>query len=397
MTLPIPCTLKGQKGQYEITSVLAQGGMSSVYVGKSDRGKAVVVKEASGVNLRQSEERLRIEADILRALSTPGHPRIVRYLDEGTSLGPFCLVEEKLGGETLADLHRDKAADEKTAVRHILQLLEALSYLHGRNVIHRDVKPRNIILDPHRGIVLLDFGAAKKEFHQFTGSGTIIYTPGWGAPEQNLGEATPASDLYSAGAVMFFLLTAKDPRASMQQLPKGVEELSQTPHDLEPRVTQERSDVVAKAMAFDPKARFQTTQDMVEAISGRSAKPLGFPHIVVLGKKRKIKKDMEIGRDHQSCDKSCAANGSGSPPDIGIKDSEKYLSKHHARIRLDRKGRCWVHDLGSLNGTAISHDGGRTYGPIPKGGRQALGDGDLIAIVYKPGKGPYMTIAFKIG
>src|SRR6267143_1354037 len=272
MTLSLPCTLKGRKGRYEVVSKLTEGGMSTIYVGKSKRGQAVIVKEASGVDLAQSEERLRIEAEILRTLGSPGHPRVVRYLDEGANLGPFCLVEEQLEGETLAELYKDKPADATTAARHITQLLEALSYLHGRNVIHRDVKPKNIILDARREVVLLDFGAAKKEFHQFTGSGTVIYTPGWGAPEQNLGEATPASDLYSVGAVLFFLLTGQDPRASMKQLAGGKSELFRSPHDLDPRVTQETSDVVSRAMAFDPKQRFPTAQDMAEAIDRKSTR-----------------------------------------------------------------------------------------------------------------------------
>src|SRR5438067_354316 len=171
MTLPLPCTLKGRKGRYQVASKLTDGGMSTVYLGKSSRGQAVVVKEASGPDLEQADERLRIEADILKALASPGHPRVVRYLDEGTNLGPFCLVEEKLEGDTLSERYRDKAADVDTATRYILQLLEALAYLHGRNVIHRDVKPNNIILDVNREVVLIDFGAAKKELHQFVGSG----------------------------------------------------------------------------------------------------------------------------------------------------------------------------------------------------------------------------------
>src|SRR5436189_1728423 len=268
MTLPLPCTLKGRKGRYQVASKLTDGGMSTVYVGKSSRGQAVVVKEASGPDLEQADERLRIEADILKALASPGHPRVVRYLDEGTNLGPFCLVEEKLEGDTLSERYRDKAADVDTATRYILQLLEALAYLHGRNVIHRDVKPNNIILDVNREVVLIDFGAAKKEFHQFMGSGTVIYTPGWGAPEQNLGEATPASDLYSVGAVLFFLLTTQDPQGSMKQLAQGKSELYRSPRDLMPSVPKELSDVVTRAMAFDPKQRFATTKDMAEAIAG---------------------------------------------------------------------------------------------------------------------------------
>src|SRR5216117_1753632 len=266
MTLSLPCTLKGRRGRYQVISKMTEGGMSTIYVGKSTRGQAVIVKEASGADLAQSDERLRIEAEILRTLSSPGHPRVVRYLDEGANLGPFCIVEEHLEGETLAERYKDKPADATTASRHILQLLEALSYLHARNVIHRDVKPKNIVLDPRREVVLIDFGAAKKEFHQFTGSGTVIYTPGWGAPEQNLGEATPASDLYSVGAVLFFLLTAQDPQASMKAA-GGKAELFRSPHDLEPSVPTGLSDVVTKSMAFDPKERFPTAQDMAEAIS----------------------------------------------------------------------------------------------------------------------------------
>src|SRR5439155_964635 len=151
-------------------------------------------------------------------------------------------------------------------------------------------------------------------------------------------------------------------------------ELYRSPRDLMPSVPKELSDVVTRAMAFDPKQRFATTKDMAEAIAGDAPESLGFPHLVVLGKKCKVKKEMEIGRDHKACDQGCTKRGVGHPPDIGILDTERYLSKHHARILKDPKGRCWVEDLGSLNGTAMSHDGGRTYQRLPKVKRQPLTD-----------------------
>ena len=104
---------------------------------------------------------------------------------------------------------------------------------------------------------------------------------------------------------------------------------------------------------------------------------------------------MQIGREHKSCDKRCSKNGYKHPPEIGIVDSELYLSKHHARLSKDGAGQCWIEDLGSLNGTAMSHDGGKSFRPIPEYKRQPLSDGDIVALVYKAGKGPYMTISFK--
>src|SRR5437016_12154909 len=101
MTLTIPCTLKGRKGRYQVISKLAEGGMSTVYAGKSSRGQAIVVKEASGPDLEQAQERLRIYAESLRALGTPGHPRVVRSVAAGTNVGPFCLVAARLEGRTL--------------------------------------------------------------------------------------------------------------------------------------------------------------------------------------------------------------------------------------------------------------------------------------------------------
>src|SRR5438093_10433373 len=118
MTLTIPCTLKGRKGRYQVVSKLAEGGMSTVYAGKSSRGQAIAVKQASGPDLEQAQERLRIEADILRALGSPGHPRVVRYGDERNNLGPFCPVAARLQGEPMGGRFPAKPRRTATAPRN---------------------------------------------------------------------------------------------------------------------------------------------------------------------------------------------------------------------------------------------------------------------------------------
>src|SRR2546430_9540446 len=105
MTLSLPCTLKGRKGRYQVLSKLTEGGMSTIYVGKSSRGQPGVVKEARGTDLEQSKERLRIETDILRSLSSPRHPPAVRYVDQPTTLGHLCPVEPRLRSRTLTHRH----------------------------------------------------------------------------------------------------------------------------------------------------------------------------------------------------------------------------------------------------------------------------------------------------
>src|SRR2546428_8071805 len=112
----------------------------------------------------------------------------------------------------------------------------------------------------------------------------------------------------------------------MKQLAAGKSELFRSPRDLEPSVPQELSDVVTRAMSFDPKERFPTAQDMAQAMSGGSGESLEFPHLVVLGKKCKVKREMEIGRAHKPSDQACPTKRFGQPPATGILVPERDLS-----------------------------------------------------------------------
>jgi len=123
--------------------------------------------------------------------------------------------------------------------------------------------------------------------------------------------------------------------------------------------------------------------------------PTGAPHIILGGKKYELKAAIEIGRDHPYCDEKCRAGGFSSPPDIGLNDPGIYVSRHHVKVYPDRLNNVWIEDLGSTNGTAISRDGGRTFRLIPKFAKWPLQDGDVIAIVYRHGRGPYITFTFR--
>src|SRR3989442_7357892 len=113
----------------------------------------------------------------------------------------------------------------------------------------------------------------------------------------------------------------------MKQLAAGKSELFRSPRDLEPSVPQELSDVVTRAMSFDPKERFPTAQDMAQAMSGGSGESLEFPHLVVLGEQCQVKREMVIGREHNSYDHSCTKRCIGCPTRIGILDRGQYLSE----------------------------------------------------------------------
>jgi serine/threonine protein kinase len=235
---------------------------------------------------------------------------------------------------------------------------------------------------------LLDFGAAKQGYlHGIAqyGLGTIVASEGWTAPEQMVGEATEASDIYALGTTLFFLLTGKEPRQFMRHdgaLLKG-------PRDVNPSVSGEISEVILRASKPDPRLRPQTAEDVRKLLKGTYA-PIGVPNIVLAGRTYTIQGNMEIGRVH-SCDQTrCRIK---RHIDIPINDPGNYVSRHHARTLVDKYGRCWVEDINDYNFLAVSR---KTFGwyQLPKHSQYELKDKDIVALVYAAKKGPYMTFTF---
>ena len=191
-----------QLGPYRIEGMLGAGGMGTVYRATDTRlGRPVALKIAAA----QYSERFRREA---KAISALNHPHICTLYD----VGPNYLVMELLEGSTLSDEIKDGPLAPETAARYGAQIASALAEAHARGVVHRDLKPGNIMITRH-GVKVLDFGLAKVATEPgLTMTNIIMGTPAYMAPEQTEGrEADAPADLFALGLVLYKMLTGRLP------------------------------------------------------------------------------------------------------------------------------------------------------------------------------------------
>jgi serine/threonine-protein kinase len=355
------------KGRYRIQSPIHEGGMGIVYVCEDNTTHVLRVLKhprLDGRNDALKTEKLKVEARILKTLT---HPHIVRYHDSFEEQGIFFMVIEYIQGKDLKTLFGHTPARESEVNNYIGQVLDTLEYLHNRNIIHRDIKPRNIMISQNM-VKLIDFGGAKMRFTSLTQKGSILYTPGYGAPEQQAGQSYFQSDIYGVGATMYFLLTGIDPCT-----PPPL-----SPCHINPHIQDTMDRIVRKATHSDPDKRFQTVSDMKNALSGMRRLVFG-PRLIVGSKQFNITKSpFTIGR-----------GGLNVHPDICIPDPERYISKIHARIVKDTGGNMWIEDR-SVNGTFVLR--GKSYKKIKKWNLQ---NNDILAFCWSAAKGPYLLLKYK--
>ena len=217
--------IKSKSGcEYEILSQLGSGSNSKTFIGNCDNQEVAIKRlELSGMNSWKQLELFQREAKVLASLSHPCIPKYIEYIE---SDGSFYLVQELVKGLNLADMiERGMRASDDQATRIAIELLKTCDYMGNLRpaVVHRDVKPANVVLEGGSWdgrAYLIDFGGVQGlAADQESSSNTLTFvgTFGFLAPEQFRNQAVPASDLYSVGATLLFLLTGRDPSSIPQE------------------------------------------------------------------------------------------------------------------------------------------------------------------------------------
>ncbi len=261
--------------RYVTERTLGRGGMATVELARDEQlGRKVAIKRLFG-SLSGDEdfrERFLREGRMAARLS---HPNIVGVHDVGEEDGVPYIVMEHVEGETLADLIARKAPlDPDRAVDLVLQICAGLEHAHAAGLVHRDIKPQNLLVRSDDTVKIADFGIARPlDGTQMTQAGTVLGTAAYLAPEQALGErVTGAADIYSLGAVTYELLAGRPPYQFESLVELTVKQREGPPPPL-PGVPAELEEVVLRCLALEPEARPRSAAALAHELAGASPEP----------------------------------------------------------------------------------------------------------------------------
>ncbi|MFY9227010.1 MAG: serine/threonine-protein kinase [Blastocatellia bacterium] len=256
--------------KYQIIGLLGKGGMSKVYKAYDlYLRRFVVMKFTNNEKDQESIERLLLEA---RAQAKIEHPNVCKIYDVAKTKKRFFIVSQYVEGETLDEVQPKLSLTDK--IELIIDVANALSTTHAHNIIHRDIKPRNIIVEktdigkwkPY----LIDFGLAKELYQPYlTEYGSILGTPCYMSPEQASGESSKLdcrTDIYSLGATLYELLVDRPPFSGENALSILVKVINQEPvalREIDPSISAELERIVLKCLEKDPKNRYQSIQGLI--------------------------------------------------------------------------------------------------------------------------------------
>ena len=201
-------------GRYEITELIGQGGMANVYKATDVLDNRIVAVKILKREFSESDEFLRRFRNESKAIAVLSHPNIVKIYDMGFSEKLQYIVMEYIDGITLKEyIDSERVLNWKDAVHFIIQILRALQHAHNRGIVHRDIKPQNIMLLTDGTIKVMDFGIAKfAREESMTATDQAIGTVHYISPEQARGDVTDEkSDIYSVGVMFYEMLTGQKP------------------------------------------------------------------------------------------------------------------------------------------------------------------------------------------
>jgi serine/threonine-protein kinase len=260
-------------GKYKIVAPLGSGGFGTVYLAQDtwiDKKVAIKVPHRQGLDFGELLREPRLLASV-------SHPNIVGIITAEKQDNVFFIVMEYVPNETLENIIAIKGSLElPRALDFSCQICNALDHAHGQNVIHRDLRPGNMLVTDNDMLKVADFGTSR--FIEIAAHGTtVIGSPPYMAPEQFHGKAVFASDIYSLGITMYQMLTGLLPYdtpapADLDKLMSG--ELVTPPRLKNPSIPREINDIVMRALAPDVANRYQRAADVLDAILAfRSQKP----------------------------------------------------------------------------------------------------------------------------
>ncbi len=263
-------------GRYRLLRRIGSGGMADVWLAEDphlQRRLALKVLHRRFAQDKEFVERFRREAEAAAGLQ---HPHVVAVYDRGDVDGTYYIAMQLLEGRSLKELI-DAGLTPEQAVALIRQVLEAAGFAHRHGVVHRDLKPQNVIVDDEGKATVTDFGIARAGASEITQAGSVMGTPHYLSPEQAQGQAvTAVSDLYSVGVMLYEALAGRVPFEADSAVAIAMKQVSHTPQrpsSIAPAVSPALDAVTMRALEKDPGQRFQSAEAFIAALDAALRDP----------------------------------------------------------------------------------------------------------------------------
>lgn len=278
--------------RYRILRPIGQGGMATVYLAEDLTSGEHVALKVMHDDLTHDPEFIRRFATEARAAASLDHPNIVRVLDYGQDGDVRYIVQEYIEGITLKEMIRKMGAiDYRLATPLMIQIGLALEHAHQREVIHRDMKPQNILITPDMVAKVTDFGIARaSNMNTITLTGGVVMgSVHYFSPEQARGgQVTTRSDLYSLGVIFYEMLTGKlpfDGESSVAVAIKHLQEFPPPPSSIRPQLPRALDHIIGRAIQKNPQARYRSAREFVDELDAFTVDPEGVYGVIPRGLK----------------------------------------------------------------------------------------------------------------